>query len=86
RSVDELSACPVLSLTLIDNIVTHAAPDDARGYADRPLLHRVYMRVLRPALAQLLTPTPPADPALRPAFDHLQAVLDRYLAQTALAA
>lgn len=40
---------------------------------------RVYLRVLRPGLAQVLAPTPPADPALRPAFDTLTTAIDQFL-------
>jgi hypothetical protein len=47
---------------------------------------RVYLRVLRPGLAQALAPTPPADPALRPAFDSLITAIDQFLADAQCAA
>jgi len=47
---------------------------------------RVYLRVLRPGLAQALAPTPPADPALRPAFDALIAAIDHFLEDATCAA
>lgn len=47
---------------------------------------RVYLRVLRPGLAQVLAPTPPADPVLRPAFDSLTAAIDQFLAEAPCAA
>jgi hypothetical protein len=47
---------------------------------------RVYLRVLRPGLAQALAPTPPADPALRPAFDALTAAIDQFLEEALCAA
>jgi hypothetical protein len=47
---------------------------------------RVYLRVLRPGLAQALAPTPPADPALRPAFDALTAAIDQFLEKALCAA
>ena len=48
--------------------------------------NRVYLRVIRPGLAQVLAPTPPADPALRPAFDALTAAIDQFLEDAACAA
>jgi hypothetical protein len=47
---------------------------------------RVYLRVLRPGLAQVLAPTPPADPALRPAFDALTLSIDQFLEEAHCAA
>jgi hypothetical protein len=47
---------------------------------------RVYLRVLRPGLAQALAPTPPADPALRPAFDALTVAIDQFLEEAGCAA
>jgi hypothetical protein len=40
---------------------------------------RVYLRVLRPGLTQVLAPLPPADPALRSAFDSLTTAIDQFL-------
>jgi hypothetical protein len=48
--------------------------------------NRVYLRVIRPGLAQVLAPTPPADPALRPAFDSLTAAIDQFLTESQCAA
>jgi hypothetical protein len=47
---------------------------------------RVYLRVLRPGLAEILAPTPPADLALRPAFDSLTAAIDQFLEEAQCAA
>ena len=47
---------------------------------------RVYARLLRPGLAQLLAPAPPADSPLRAQFDTLQAATDRFLERAFAAA
>lgn len=47
---------------------------------------RVYLRVLRPGLTQLLAPPPPADPALRSAFDSLTTAIDQFLEDAQCAA
>jgi hypothetical protein len=47
---------------------------------------RVYLRVLRPGLTQLLAPIPPADPTLRSAFDTLTAAIDQFLEDARCAA
>jgi hypothetical protein len=46
----------------------------------------VYLQVIRPGLAQVLGPPPPAEPALRPAFDALTAAIDQFLEDAACAA
>ena len=40
---------------------------------------RLHLRALRPGLTDLLAPAPPADSALRPAFDALSSALDQFL-------
>jgi hypothetical protein len=60
-------------------------PTDA-GLRTALFCSRVYLRVLRPGLAQVLAPTPPADPALRSAFDSLTTAIDQFLAEAQCAA
>jgi hypothetical protein len=47
---------------------------------------RVYLRVLRPGLAQLFAPTPPPAAPLRTLFDKLDTAMDHFIAQAAVAA
>lgn len=49
-------------------------------------LTRTYTRVLRPGLAELLGPDPPASSPLRSAFDKLLAAIDQQHRQAHLAA
>jgi hypothetical protein len=48
--------------------------------------NRVYLRVLRPGLTQVLAPPPPADPTLRAAFDTLTPAIDQFLEEAQCAA
>ena len=48
--------------------------------------HRVYLRILRPGLACVLSETPSGDPALRHAFDRLAAAIDRSVERAKLVA
>jgi hypothetical protein len=47
---------------------------------------RVYLRLLRPGLSEVLAPLPPADGMLRPAFDTLTTAIDQFLDTTQCAA
>lgn len=47
---------------------------------------RLHARLLRPCLAQLLAPRPPADSPLRAAFDTLERATDRFLERAFAAA
>jgi hypothetical protein len=47
---------------------------------------RVYSRILRPGVARIVPATPPDDALLRPYFNKLEGAIDRYIAQTNLAA
>lgn len=65
---------------------THRYQVTSDGLATALLLTRTYTRVLRPGLAQLLGPAPPAPSPLRGAFDKLQAAIDRHTRQAHLVA
>ncbi len=47
---------------------------------------RVYLRILRPGLASILSETPSGDAALRQSFDRLAAAIDRSVDKAKLAA
>ena len=47
---------------------------------------RVYLRVLRPGLTEVLAPIPPADPTLRSAFATLTTAIDQFLEDAQCAA
>jgi hypothetical protein len=72
---------------LIERIAgTHRYQLTDFGLASALLLTRTYTRVLRPGLAELLGPDPPASSPLRSAFDKLLAAVDQHARQAHLAA
>jgi hypothetical protein len=72
---------------LIERIAgTHRYQLTDFGLASALLLNRTYTRILRPDLAELLGPDPPASSPLRSAFDKLLAAVDQHARQAHLAA
>ena len=72
---------------LIERIAgTHRYQLTDFGLASALLLTRTYTRVLRPGLAELLGPDPPASSPLRSALDKLLAAVDQHARQAHLAA
>ena len=72
---------------LIERIAgTHRYQPTDFGLATALLLTRTYTRVLRPDLAELLGPDPPANSPLRSAFDKLLAAIDQHAQQAHLVA
>ena len=67
---------------LIERIAgTHRYQPTDFGLATALLLTRTYTRILRPDLAELLGPDPPASSPLRSAFDKLLAAVDQHARQ-----
>ena len=65
---------------------THRYRPTPEGFRIALFCTRVYSRLLRPGLAQLLAPEPPDDSALRAAFASLETVTNRYLERAFAAA
>jgi len=65
---------------------THRYRVTRQGLRTALFFTRVYARILRPGLARLAPTGPPGDPALRPYLDKLEGAIDRWVAQTTLAA
>ena len=66
--------------------VAYPRRDAEAGLRTALFFTRVYGRILRPGLARLAPTTPLGGDALRPYFDRLEVVLDRYIAQAKLMA
>jgi hypothetical protein len=71
-------------ITRIDG--THRYHVTAPGLRTALFFTRVYARVLRPGLAHVLPRAPTPTSALRHAFDHLEAAMDRWCIDAKLAA
>jgi hypothetical protein len=71
-------------ITRIDG--THRYHVTAPGLRTALFSTRVYARVLRPGLAHVLPRAPTPTSALRHAFDHLEAAMDRWCIDAKLAA
>jgi hypothetical protein len=72
---------------LIDRIpTTHRYRVTDFGFRTAFLFTRTYGRVLRPALAEVLAPEPPASGRLRADFDRLDTAIGRFLEEAHLAA
>ncbi len=65
---------------------THRYQVTRHGMATAVLLLRVHDRLLRPGLAQLTDPDPPAPTPLRTALNRLNDEIDRHAQRSGLAA
>ena len=65
---------------------THRYRVTADGMAAAILLLRVHDRLIRPGLAQLTDPDPPAPTALRTALERLNSEIDRHVQRSSLSA